>query len=554
MINPQNNPLPIPSRLFDVFRKLDSHGAVPMVVGGAIRDWLLGIEPKDLDIEVYKLPQDKLVSTLQEFGKVDLVGKSFGVIKLTIGQETFDFSLPRRDSKKSLGHKGFEVELDPNLSPLEASSRRDFTINSLFYDPIKNRIQDPHGGIEDIEKSVLRHTSPAFSEDPLRVLRGAQFSARFNLKLDQETANLCRTLSSSRDFLHLPTERIQEEFKKFLLKGRFHLQGFHTLRSTGLLDHFPEIKSIDGLEQDPLWHPEGDTLTHTAHCLSALQNIQTYQNLEDSEKLVYALGVLCHDLGKPYTSYKEWRENLAREVITSPDHPKAGIKPTKSLLKKLGFSPALSQRVELLTLYHMEHLWVKTPKDVRNLAAKLSPQNPQSENPKITETILGLSIITHADHSGRPPLEKKQPEQMLRIMDMADKLGCLTKPQSPLLSGQNLLEKNLKEGPVIGKILKEAYSKQIDGKFSTKDEATKWLKRNFRSLCITAGGPQPLIDGEDLKTLGIPKGEIYGKILSKCYDKQIKGDITTKEEALSWSKNWFQSWPQNSINQENQLI
>lgn len=536
MVNPQTSELPIHPHLNGVFKKLNALGGNPLIVGGAIRDWLIGMEPKDLDIEVYKLPQDKLISTLAEFGKVDLVGKSFGVIKLTIGEETFDFSLPRKDSKQGLGHKGFDVVLDPDLSPHEASSRRDFTINSLFYDPIKKQIQDPHGGIEDLKSSVLRHTSEAFSEDPLRVLRGAQFSARFNLKIDDKTAKLCQSLSSSRDFLHLPVERIQEEIKKFLLKGKFHLQGFNTLRITGLMEHFPEIKSIDGLEQDPLWHPEGDALTHTAHCLSSLQNIKSYQNLDESEKLIYALGVLCHDLGKPYTSYKEWREHLGREVITSPDHPKAGINPTRSLIKRLGFAKDISQRVELLTLYHMEHLWVKTPKDVRKLAAKLSPSNPHSENPKINETILGLSIVTEADHSGRPPLEKKQPEQMLRILDMAQKLNCLTRPQTPLLSGKDLLEKNLKEGPVIGKILTEVYEKQIDGRFNTKEKAKKWLKRNFLGLCVKSGGPTPIINGEDLKDLGIPKGEIYGKILSKCYDKQLQGTICDPEDAIKWIK------------------
>jgi tRNA nucleotidyltransferase (CCA-adding enzyme) len=530
----QLNDLPIEQALTPIFHRLHSLGAKPMIVGGAIRDWLLGIKPKDLDVEVYKLKEEELVSTLTEFGKVDLVGKSFGVIKLTIEGQTFDFSLPRRDSKQSAGHKGFEVTIDPHLTPLEASSRRDFTINSLFYDPIAKRIEDPHNGIEDLKNSILRHTSNAFGEDPLRVLRAAQFSARFNLRLHENTAQLCQNLANSRDFLHLPVERIQEEMKKFLLKGRFHLQGFQTLRSTGLLEHLPEIQAIDGLEQDPLWHPEGDTLTHTAHCLSSLGGIKEYQALDESEKLVYALGVLCHDLGKPYTSYREWRENLGREVITSPDHPKAGVKPTKNLLKRLGFSPTISQRVELLTLYHMEHLWVKTEKDVRTLAAKLSPTNPQSENPKITETIFGLSLITQADHSGRPPLEKKQPEQMVKILNMAEKMGCLHKPITPILRGENLLARNLEPSPTVGKILKEAYAKQLEGKFKTKEESLKWLDRNFRTLCVNSGGPKPYINGEDLKELGLESGSSFGKILADCYQKQLKGELKDKKQSLKW--------------------
>jgi len=531
-LTPQH--LPIPEGLMAVLKKLHSLKGQPMVVGGAIRDWLLGAKPKDLDIEVYKVREDLLTQTLSEFGKVDLVGRSFGVIKLTIDKETYDFSLPRRDSKVSSGHRGFEVSTDPYMSPLEASSRRDFTINSLFYDPISKKIQDPHNGVEDLKNAILKHTSTAFGEDPLRVLRAAQFSARFNLSMHPTTSKLCRQLSSSKEFLHLPTERVQEEIKKFLLKGKYHNKGFETFRESGLFEHFPELKAIDKLEQDPVWHPEGDALTHTAHCLSSLHNIEAYTNLSDQEKLVYALGTLCHDLGKPYTSYREWREALGREVITSPDHPKAGIKPARSLLQKLGFSKHISQRVELLTLYHMEHLWAKTPKDVLSLAARLSPMNPHSENPKITETIFGLSIITQADHSGRPPLEKKQPEQMLRIMEMAAKLNCLHSPQPPLITGEDILKQGLKQGPVIGAILKGGYSRQIEGRFKTKEESQKWLKRNFRTLSVNAGGPAPLIDGEDLKSLGLESGAIYGQLLSTCYAKQLKEEITTKKCALKW--------------------
>jgi tRNA nucleotidyltransferase (CCA-adding enzyme) len=270
---------------------------------------------------------------------------------------------------------------------------------------------DPHGCLDDLKRKMLRHTSDAFSEDPLRTLRAVQFSARFNMSLHDETASMCKTMHEKGCYEDLPNERIREEIVKFLIKGQHHLTGVDTLRKTGWMEVFPEIKAIDGLSQDHQWHPEGDVLTHTAYCLQALKGIDAYKSLPDEEQLAYALGVLCHDLGKPATSSTEWKDELSRLVITSPNHPQKGLEPTRSLLTKMGFGETLIKRAQILTLYHMEHLWVKDAKGVRNLAAKLSPANPQSENPQILETIAGLAIVTEADHSGRPPLPKGQAQK-----------------------------------------------------------------------------------------------------------------------------------------------
>ena len=167
----------------------------PRLVGGCVRDWLLGLEPKDFDIEVSGVTFEMLHRVLTPFGSTDVIGRSFGVIKLRLEAGEYDFSLPRRESKSGAGHRGFAIAPDPTLSDAEASARRDFTINAMAYDPLAGVVIDPHGGQADLRARRLRHTGPAFVEDPLRVLRAFQLAARFDLSLAPETAALCRSIS-----------------------------------------------------------------------------------------------------------------------------------------------------------------------------------------------------------------------------------------------------------------------------------------------------------------------------------------------------------------------
>ena len=180
------------------------------LVGGCVRDWLCSMPIKDIDIEVFDIGYADLVRALSRWGRADLVGKSFGVVKLVLDGEILDFSLPRRDSKIGAGHKGFDVVVDPTLTLLEASSRRDFTINSMSWDPRTDQVIDLHGGQSDLNHRILRHTSSAFIEDPLRVLRGMQFASRLNLIPAQETVELCRRIRDS--YHELPKDRIREEW------------------------------------------------------------------------------------------------------------------------------------------------------------------------------------------------------------------------------------------------------------------------------------------------------------------------------------------------------
>jgi tRNA nucleotidyltransferase (CCA-adding enzyme) len=173
-----------------IYKAIQEAGGIPYRVGGSVRDQFRGVAPKDIDTEVYDISKEKLMEILRRFGRVDVTGVRFEVIKLWIDGKDYDFSLPRRDSKSGRGHKGFVVKADAKMTVKEAAYRRDYTINSISIAP-SGAIVDPYNGVADLEAGILRHTSASFGEDPTRVLRGMQFCARFDLTVTRETAAVC---------------------------------------------------------------------------------------------------------------------------------------------------------------------------------------------------------------------------------------------------------------------------------------------------------------------------------------------------------------------------
>jgi len=231
--------LTLPLALEQIVRDLRASGFQAVVVGGSVRDALLGLAPKDFDIEVYGMSYDHLADFLSRRGRVDLVGKSFGVVKFTSpGEETCDLSIPRRDNKTGPGHRDFHAQFDESIAPREAASRRDFTINAMSFDPITGEVWDFFGGQVDLNNRVLRATSDAFSEDPLRVLRGMQFACRFDLTVDPATASMSRSIAG--EYTTLARERIAEEFMKWAVKSPHPGRIGEYLHATGWIVHFPE--------------------------------------------------------------------------------------------------------------------------------------------------------------------------------------------------------------------------------------------------------------------------------------------------------------------------
>lgn len=247
-----------------VVEALRKAGGKPYVVGGAVRDMMLGKLPKDMDVEVYGLSPEEITSVLKKFGRVDQVGVSFGVIKLKMGKNEYDISLPRRESKAGVGHKGFIVKPDPSMTLEEACSRRDFTVNAMAFCPTEKKVLDFYGGQEDMKNKVLRHTSPAFAEDPLRVLRGFQFASRFEMRVHSETAVLCQKLKE--EFPTLAKERIWGEWEKWVTKGKNLRLGLEYLVETGWIDNFSPLKA----EHLCLWDDINETVGDPIHTFAVL--------------------------------------------------------------------------------------------------------------------------------------------------------------------------------------------------------------------------------------------------------------------------------------------
>ncbi len=228
----------LPKNLTTVLDKIVSHGGKPIVVGGSVRDYFLKIPCSDYDVEVYGIGNlEDLETILKNFGTVDFVGKSFGILKLSIENTIYDFSFPRTENKIGIGHKKFEVSIDSDLSFEEASQRRDFTINSIGFDYIKKEFLDPFSGIKDIENKLLKHIDDkSFIEDPLRVYRAVQFCGRFLLTIDKNTKKLCDSLVKSEDFKTLSKERIFNEYEKLLLHSKKPSIGLEFLSELNIIN------------------------------------------------------------------------------------------------------------------------------------------------------------------------------------------------------------------------------------------------------------------------------------------------------------------------------
>jgi tRNA nucleotidyltransferase (CCA-adding enzyme) len=454
-----------------IVRDLHAAGYRALIAGGAVRDALLGLNPKDIDIEVYGISYDALAGFLKAHGHVDLVGKSFGVVKFrTPDGNTYDFSVPRRDSKTGPAHRDFLTTFDPSITPREAASRRDFTINAMAYDPVSGELLDFFDGREDLENRVLRATSGAFAEDPLRVLRGMQFACRFNLTVDPGTAELARSITN--EYATLARERVAEEFMKWATKALYPLGNpgriSDYLAETGWLQHFPEIEKMRGVPQDPEWHPEGDVAVHTMLVLNEAPRIADRDGLEDDDRAVLTFAALAHDFAKADTTALREREGRMR--WTAWGHEAAAGPQARQFLTRIGIKNAIVEQVVKLVENHLAHSSIGTdvtPRAVRRLAVRLAPAS-----------IAQLVRLIEADASGRPPRPKGLPDSAARIRDMAAAQSVGEKPQAPLILGRHVLPYfNDRPGEHIGQVTRAAYEAQSDGEFSTEEEALAWLER-----------------------------------------------------------------------------
>lgn len=439
-----------------VLAAIRAAGGRPMLDGGFVRDSLMGVEgSKDVDMEVYGISDpDVLIAALAGVGKVTEAGKVYGVIKVRAGGLDIDISIPRREAKTGAGHRGFTVIPDGDMGFAEATGRRDFTVNAMLCDPATGEVIDCHGGLDDLKAGVLRHTSERFSEDPLRVLRGVQFAARFGFTMAPETASLCRSLYGS--YGELSAERVWAEWEKIGTRGKHISRALEVLRATWWDTRYLELARMFGIEQDPKWHPEGGLWTHAGLSADQGARLADEAGLTGTDRLVIVFASLLHDIGKvTHTQYGD--------RITSHGHAEAGVAPSRAFLRSIGCPEAAIARILPLIAEHMNCFGRPTKPAVRRLVRRLEPA-----------TLTELAMVCAADAKGRgDPHAWSTADPWF---EMGRDLKVEERPAKGLLTGDHLIAAGMKPGPAFKPILAEALAAQDAGEFEDEAGAVRWLR------------------------------------------------------------------------------
>lgn len=458
----------LPDKVIVLSRAIRELGGRALLVGGCVRDARMGKVPKDWDLEVYNLAPERLRVVLDQFGPVNVAGEAFTVYKL--GRH-LDVSIPRRERKSGRGHKAFVIEGDPSMSIAEATKRRDFTINAILEDPLTGEIIDPFSGQRDIERRILRAVSvDTFAEDSLRVLRAAQFAARFEFDSDPATVELCRAI----DLSDLPGERIWGELEKLLLQAQQPSVGLEWLLKLGATEKlFPEIQTLIGVQQEPEWHPEGDVFVHTLLAVDRAREL--IDDLPYAKQVTVMLATLAHDFGKPATT--EFIDGRLR----SRGHEEAGVVPTEQFLDRLNVHTidGYNVRAQVIALVR-EHLkpgeFYKKCDQVgdgafRRLARRCEPNL--------------LYRVAKADSLGRnaPWVPREQwygSEAQEWFIERSRELEVEQRPPDPILLGRHLLELGVEPGPRMGEITRAVYEMQLDGRVRNLNEAIAEAQKLIR--------------------------------------------------------------------------
>lgn len=467
----------IPPIIITLSESIRDAGGRALLVGGCVRDMLLNVTPKDFDIEVYGLAPEKLTEIAKTFGEVIEVGKAFGILKLRVGDFEIDLGIPRSDSKVADGHKGFDVRVDPSMSPADAVRRRDFTINAIMMDPLTDEIIDPTNGAADLEKKVLRVVDPVlFGDDPLRVLRALQFMARFDLAVDPESMNVMRSTVPS--LKELSPERLRDEWRKLLVLAEKPSIGLQLGFDLGVFDVLhPELPILKSTEQNPEWHPEGDVWTHTLMVVDEAALIIRRENLDEETAFTVMLGALVHDLGKALCT------RVIDGRIRSIGHEEEGEAPTRSFLKTVGVSSVVVEKIVGIVKDHLKptNFYLQetekanpiTDGAIRKLAARIAPA-----------TMNELLLVAEADYFGRGQWrhgEKREYPERPWLLGRAEKLNVLVGPAPHAITGAELVALGIEPGPKMGEMIRDA-DRLRDDEGKTKEEIEQWINDQKRWL------------------------------------------------------------------------
>lgn len=420
-------------------------GGSTYYVGGYVRDTILGRDSKDIDLEIHGIAPDVVIEILKKLGEPVVMGNSFGIIGLR--HYDLDVSMPRKDEKNSRGSKDFYDMVDPFVGTEKASRRRDLSMNALMQDVLTGEIIDHFGGVSDLERGIIRHVDDVtFAEDPLRVLRVAQFAARFPFSVAKETIRLAQKQCLS----ELPRERIWGELEKTLMKSERPSIFFSVLREMNQLDvWFPEIKMLIGIEQEKLFHPEGDVWNHTMLVLDMAAKLRD----QATHPLGFMLSALCHDLGKiTATQYSNGR-------IRAIGHDVEGVPLAEMFLNRLTNEVKLQKYVLNMVELHMRPNQMAEQRSAEKAMCRLFDQA------LCPEDLLLLAKADHCCRSNASPYENT--ERYLQ-----DNLSVYHQRMVvPCVMGADLIQAGFQPGKAFKDALDYAHKLQLAG--VRKDDALK---------------------------------------------------------------------------------
>ena len=421
-------------------------GGCAYFVGGFVRDRLLGMENKDIDIEIHGITPAQLEAVLHTIGEPTAFGESFGVFGLK-GFD-IDIAMPRKETLRGQGHKDFDIFVDPFIGTEAAARRRDFTVNALMENVLTGEVIDHYNGEADLKAGILRHVcDDSFPEDPLRVLRGAQFAARFGLTPAPETVRLCRTM----DLRHLPAERIEAELKKALLKSERPSIFFRTLREMQQLDvWFPELQALIGQEQHPIYHAEGDVWNHTMMVLDEAAKLRD----RVQQPYSFMLSALCHDFGKAVAS-----EAASDGAVHAYGHETAGLPLVRQFLDRITRETKVIDYVLNMTALHMK------PNIAAHNGSRIKSTNKLFDEALAPKDLICLSLADDRGRISSKPAPSAEPFLTERLAVYEEYMS------RPYVMGKDLIAAGLTPGKDFSDILAYAHKLRLAG--VPKDSALK---------------------------------------------------------------------------------
>lgn len=422
----------------EIARRVAAAGGRAMYVGGMVRDQLMGVACKDIDIEVYGLAPRALKDVLSTLGRVMEMGASFGVYG--IQHSGIDIAMPRRERCVGIRHTDFEVSVDPDMSFADASMRRDLTVNAMMRDVLTGELIDLWGGQRDLEARVIRHVSDeTFPEDALRVFRAAQFAARFEGTVAPETMALCKRM----DVGEISHERVFDELKKALLKAEKPSVFFRVLREMDhLKEFFPELEGCIGVQQNPDHHPEGDVFEHTMLVLDCAAGLRD----QAKQPLAFMLAALLHDLGKAVATQVQ-----PDGKITAYGHERAGLEPCERQLRRLTGQVRLIEYVKNMMWLHMRPNILAQAKSRKKKTRQLFDLSVCPED---------LILLSRADASGKRDRPYDAANEAFLRERLEDYYRVLRRP---MVTGKDLIDAGLKPGPMFSEWLRRARMLHFSG-------------------------------------------------------------------------------------------